>query len=221
MVWTDNGTTITIPFNWFWDTQYKPIIYPTGAPFQELFPDLPDLTEKMKQEIMGHFYYRQISDENPQRFLRHFQQTCRLNCARWQRLIDTETALRPDDAIYNYDLTEEGNSSSRTVGSSSGNGNSTNTGGGTSWQSDTPDGSVDDIERYMSAANKEVSNATSTTTDNTEGQSETTITNKLTRKGNIGVMTSAQIIGGYRDATEWSAWDVIFNDLERHFLGVF
>ena len=117
----------------------------------------------------------------------------------WEKLIQSEQALRDDDAIYNYDLTETG------TYSNSGEGQNDN------YVSDTPDGSVQpsDIETYMSSAGR--------TKSDTAGEGE----HELTRKGNIGVMTSAQILGGYREAVNFDAYKVIFAELEPLFLGVF
>lgn len=206
-LWTNNGTDFTIPFYYFFDETYKDIVF--NDEFTSVFPDSPYLTDQMKNEIKEHFYYRQIGDETPARFLRHFHQTVRTSAVRWARLIESETALRPDDAIYNYDMREEAHYTT------SGESKSSSTGESTSFTSDTPDDNIEDIENYMSAAGKTKNNSGDTSEGTSEG------TNVLTRKGNIGVMTSAQIIGGYRDATEWSAWRVIFEELEKHFLGVF
>lgn len=213
--WTGNGTIFTIPFYRFWDDDYKDIIY--DGDIKQLFPNVPEFTEQMRDEIKEHFYYRQIAEETPQKFLHHLHQTIRLSSERWARLIATETALRPDDAIYNYDMieSESGNTSSSTTTHDE---NKTS-GADTSYTSDTPDGAVSDIETYMSGAGHNVSNGTGES-DGT-GSATGTYGRTLTRKGNIGVMTSAQIMGGYRDATEWSAWRVIFAELESLFLGVF
>lgn len=103
--WTGNNTNFTIPFYRFWDPDWADVIY--DGPIKTLYPpNVEDFTQQMQDEIKEHFYYRQIGDESPQKFLRHFQQTIRLRAHLWKRLIDTETALRPDDAIYNYDMQE-------------------------------------------------------------------------------------------------------------------
>lgn len=252
--WTDNGTDFTIPFYYFFKDEYKDIVYPADADYKEPFPNYIDCRleenfqrknkddvyasyERIKEEIVANFSYRQISDESPQRFLCHFHSTIRQNLVRWIRLLYSEIQLRPDDAIYNYDMTET--STFENVGSSSGSSKhssdnqSTDTSSGSStstgFVSDTPDGSVSDVETYMSEANKNVTsdnrNGTNKSIGSASGEStergQASGESTLKRKGNIGVMTSAQIIGGYRNATSWSAWDVIFGDIEKHFLGVF
>lgn len=252
--WTDNGTDFTIPYHYFFDEKYKDFIYPADADYKEPFPSYeeckfdgdfpPELKQysyasydRIKEEVANHFAYRQIGSETPQRFLHHFHGTIRQNLIRWLRLLYSEIQLRTDDAIYNYDMTET--SRFENSGESSGSTKHTNTnettdtteGNATATQyvSDTPDGSVSDIETYMSEASRNVTSDTRNGTNRANGtasgesseRGEASGESTLTRKGNIGVMTSAQIIGGYRDATSWSAWSVIFGDLEKHFLGVF
>lgn len=252
--WTDNGTDFTIPFYYFFKEEYKDIVYPAGAEYKTPFPSYSECKfdgsfppayrdsiyasyDRIKEEIINHFAYRQISSESPQRFLRHFHGTIRQNLVRWVRLLYSEIQLRPDDAIFNYDMTET--SRFENIGESSGTTKHTNTNEttdttegnatATRYISDTPDGSVSDIETYMSEAGKDVTSDTRNGTNRANGtasgesseRGEASGESTLTRKGNIGVMTSAQIIGGYRDATSWSAWSVIFGDLEKHFMGVF
>ena len=81
----------------------------------------------------------------------------------------------------------------------------------TGYNSETPEGATSDIESYMSAANKSVDSNNDSATSNGE--------QTVTRKGNIGVMTSAQILGGYRAAVNWCALEeVIFPELEKLFV---
>lgn len=117
------------------------------------------------------------------------------------------------------------------------------------YESDTPENSVDDIEHYMStASNNQTENEGKTTqTDDrtidetTKGKNTNTTNttqtinrtigndsgekgsgaNTLRRVGNIGVMTSAQVLEGWRAGIYYDAFKVIFNDLESLFLGVF
>ena len=79
--------------------------------------------------------------------------------------------------------------------------------------SDTPDGSLGDIENYMSAGSKN----SDVSTGNSKGDSTGSV--DLRRYGNIGVMTAAQILGGYREAMDYDAYQVIFAELSPLFLG--
>lgn len=176
----------------------------TGFP-STLFPaEMDDLQTyphgaEMVENITEHFFEYQITISPPWYWVRRFHATIKKHLYQWEKLIQSEQALRDDDAIYNYDLTETGSYSN------SGEGQNDN------FVSDTPDGSIQpsDIESYMSSAGR--------TKSDTAGEGE----HELTRKGNIGVMTSAQILGGYRDAVNFDAYKVIFAELEPLFLGVF
>lgn len=176
----------------------------TGFP-TTLFPAEMDNTQtyphgaEMVENITEHFFEYQITISPPWYWVRRFHATIKKHLYQWEKLIQSEQALRDDDAIYNYDLTETG------TYSNSGEGQNDN------YVSDTPDGSIQpsDIETYMSSAGR--------TKSDTAGEGE----HELTRKGNIGVMTSAQILGGYREAVNFDAYKVIFAELEPLFLGVF
>lgn len=154
---------------------------------------------EMVENITEHFFEYQITISPPWYWVRRFHATIKKHLYQWEKLIESEQQLRDDDAIYNYDLNESG------TYSNTGEGQNDN------YVSDTPDGSIQpsDIESYMSSAGR--------TKTGTTGEGEHT----LRRYGNIGVMTSAQIMGGYRDAINFDAYKIIFAELEPLFLGVF
>lgn len=170
-------------------------LFPTEMNDAEQYPHGSEMIE----HITEHFFEYQITISPPWYWVRRFHATIKKHLYQWEKLIQSEQALRDDDAIYNYDLTESG------TYSNTGEGQNDN------YVSDTPDGSIQpsDIETYMSSAGR--------TKTGTTGEGE----HELTRKGNIGVMTSAQILGGYREAVNFDAYKIIFAELEPLFLGVF
>lgn len=184
----------------------SPAFNVSGYP-SELFPDaVPDA---MREQIMNEFYDYDIAVMPPWVWLSRFHLTINRHLYQWQKLIDSEQALRDDDAIYNYDMTETSSGTATNVSTDSSSGSQS------SFVSDTPDGSLNDIEQYMSSGSRTVSSA------NANGQSSGSTTGQLTRKGNIGVMTAAQILGGYRMAVDFDAYAVIFRDLMPLFIGSF
>lgn len=237
----------TIPFYQMIDENSEVWSIIDRSTFPHLFPqNVENLTDEMKDNIREYFYYRQIGFSSPTRFLRAFYRMIKERAYIWKTLIDTEKALRADDMIYNYDLREnETNSheSSSTL-ESSGTTSSTRTPNlttttqdtdtTTTRQMDTPDGITSDIDNYLSAAEKVSGSSGGTTTqtgtETSSGTSGSTTENSindsgtrsLTRKGNIGVMTSAQILGGFREAQVWDAYDaVIFPELNTLFLSTY
>ena len=176
----------------------------TGFP-TTLFPaEMDDLQTyphgaEMVENITEHFFEYQITISPPWYWVRRFHATIKKHLYQWEKLIQSEQALRDDDAIYNYDLTETG------TYSNSGEGQNDN------FVSDTPDGSIQpsDIETYMSSAGR--------TKSDTAGEGE----HELRRFGNIGIRTSGEVLTNYREVMNFDAYKVIFAELEPLFLGVF
>lgn len=191
-----------LPFFRFFDRN-DTVIYPKGARYNWFWPDNCILNGFIQDQIMDNFANYFVNSANPQYWIGRFQLLVLREQDKWQKLLDSENALRPDDAIYNYDLRET--TSYQTTGQSQSG--STRTG----YNSETPEGSTADIETYMSAANKNV--------DSNNDSASSTGEQTVTRQGNIGVMTSAQILGGYRAAVNWCALEeVIFPEIEKLFV---
>ena len=191
-----------LPFFRFFDEK-DPVIYPPNAVYKTLFPADWHLSAVIKEQIKTNFANYFTNSANPQYWLGRFHALIRREEDKWQKLLTSEDALRPEDAIYNYDMQET--TSYQTSG------NSQSGGTRTGYNSETPEGATSDIESYMSAANKSVDSNNDSATSSGE---QTVI-----RKGNIGAMTAAQVIGGYREAINWCALEeVIFPDLEKLFV---
>ena len=191
-----------LPFFRFFDRN-DTVIYPKGARYNWFWPDNCILNGFIQDQIMDNFANYFVNSANPQYWIGRFQLLVLREQDKWQKLLDSENALRPDDAIYNYDLRE----TTRYQTSGQSESDSTRTG----YNSETPEGSTADIETYMSAANKNV--------DSNNDSASSTGEQTVTRQGNIGVMTSAQILGGYRAAVNWCALEeVIFPELEKLFI---
>ena len=233
--------------------------------FTSVFPEnVDDLTQDMEMNIAVHYWYREIGFSNPSRFLLEFQRTVRQRAHVWKMLIDSEAALTPDEMTYNYDMTENRD---RTLNISGENvrtpnlkrnqtATSDSTGSGTTeteqdstdtrnnrlHQMDTPDGVTNDIDNYLSYADKSdetdtvhaegsassynnmhgvtTSNSTETGRDTTETEQTHVDSETITRKGNIGVQTAGQILQYWRQAEAFSAYEmVIFPELDHLFLG--
>lgn len=225
------------------DTTKFPSVYPPNV-------SSTVLTDEMKNQINEYFYYRQIGFSSPTRFLRAFYRLVTERAAIWKKAVDTETMLSSDDMMYNYNLFEN---SERNINRQY-DGNTTqtpnllsittpnldttteNTNILTSRQMDTPDGITNDIDNYLSQAQKD--NTTDTTTERQRGTTQTqqtgtntTITDdenndtesfELRRYGNIGVQTSAEIMQKTRDLyLSWDAYEMlIFPEISQLFLSV-
>lgn len=160
---------------------------------------------KFEQKVIDHYRFRQIGFETVGRFLHYFRSRIREIMPYYVQLYEFDAKFRNiDDPLESYNLVETfnesrsgagrvtGSSTAETSGSSSGETNNT------SKFSDTPQGSVDNLDNYLTNATVENGDASSSTSENTSGSStqetedtdETTST--MTRRGNIGV----QPLGG-------------------------
>lgn len=228
----------TLPLYEFLD-ETNVFIYPENGEYKTLFP--ADYNEVIKAAIMQEFYYRQVGQYIPQKFLRRFHRLLNERQSAWVKLVSSEDLVQPEQATRNYDMTEErtqhvesenqGNASSNSKTVTSDSGKTTGTSGATAWVSDTPDGSVSDIETYMSSANKNQSdsegtseasgNATTDGSSQNEGSSSGDLTENIHRFGNIGVTTFEKIIEGYRNSASWCAFEqVIFPEVNKLFFAL-
>ena len=220
----------TLPFYEFLD-ETNPFIYPEHAEFKHLFPE--GYNDIIKEAIKQEFYYRQVGQYVPQKFLRRFHRLLNERQDAWLKLLESEDVVKPEYATRNYDMTEERTQHAETqnTGSATSNSRATSTNkgtvGDTSWVSDTPDGSVSDIETYMSSANKNQStseasgNSTTDDSSSNTGSSNGDMNENVHRFGNIGVTTFETILEGYRNSAAWCSFEnVIFPEVNKLFFAL-
>lgn len=209
-----------------------------------------DQKAAFEQKVLDHFWTRQIGQETVGRFLLYFRRTVReimpYYIQRYESVdLMKDPEIRPLD---NYNMIEEYESersdtntgSSKVTGTSSNQETNSSTGktGGINVRSDTPqesllipvgtDGNVQltyatEVEQNRGLSDSEVSTDSETATESTSEDQSTgngSETHKLTRRGNIGVTTYAQLLEGYRQTFLNIDMEVI-KELESCFLGVF
>lgn len=200
------------------------LIYPNGCAYPDLFPN-SELSEVIKAAIIDYYYDCQINDPNPQYWLRRFWRVVLNREQAWNKMVESINIPVEDNGRYNYDMveTEQATNTGSSTSSGSSTGSSTSTGNGTNYASDTPEGQITDIEDYMTNGGKSYTEGyTESTSNNTStGESTGTGNRTLTRKGNIGVMTAAQILDGYRDCFKYDAFKKIYDELAPMFLIVY
>lgn len=209
-----------------------------------------DQKAAFEQKVLDHFWTRQIGQETVGRFLLYFRRTVReimpYYIQRYESVdLMKDPEIRPLD---NYNMIEEYESerSDSSTGTSNVTGKTSNIGtdtangetGGLSVRSDTPqeallipvgtDGNVTlayatEVEQTRGLNKSEVSTDSETSTesaseDKTSGSGSES--HRLTRRGNIGVTTYAQLLEGYRETLLNIDMEVI-NELDKCFLGVY
>lgn len=195
-----------------------------------------------EHKIIDHFYFRQIGQETPQRF-RHYLK-CKLNeimpyyIQRYESVALMAAGIESGEInpLENYSMIEEGTNSesanAKRTGSGTtsmtGSGEVTNTKNGTQKFSDTPQNSLSNLDNYLTNATVNTENEHSQSSETKNGtQSETNTeestgngSHTLTRRGNIGVTTYAQMLEGYRQSFINVDMEVI-EELNCLFLGVY
>lgn len=203
-----------------------------------------------EKKVLDHFWTRQIGQETVGRFLLYFRRTVReimpFYIQRYESVdLMKDPQIRPLD---NYNMIEEYDS--ETSDTRTGSGTITDSGsesreesatgktGGLTVRSDTPqeslliptgtDGNVQltyasEVEQTRGLNDSDLSassqrSSETTNQDTTAGSGSAKHT--LTRRGNIGVTTYAQLLEGYRQTFLNIDMEII-NELESCFLGVF
>lgn len=188
--------------------------------------------KEFEQKVIDHFYFRQIGQETPGRWLHYFRTRIREIMPYYlQRYKSVEIMMSQDPLeIYNLkeEYTEETTGTGKVSGSSTGESSSENTSTGDSTKkfSNTPQGEIANIEKFMTEATKEDITDTETATSSASGTSEQSSedtgskTYTMTRKGNIGVQPLGQEINVYRSALINVDLEII-NELNDLFLAVY
>lgn len=137
--------------------------------------------DRLEQKILDHYRFHQIGQETVGRFLHCFRTRIREIMPYYVQLYEFDAIFKNiEDPLESYHLEETLDKVMRGHNTADTNTNSTNR------HSDTPQGTIDNIDRHLTDASKNTSNATASVDD--ESKEDYT----LVRRGNIGV----QPLGG-------------------------
>lgn len=175
-----------------------------------------------EQKIVDHYFFRQIGQETPARFKHYFKARMREIMPYYIELYKSAELLNFDDGdvLKSYDLTEtytedredtgETSSTSETSTDSEVTRTDSSTSDRESKFSNTPQGSIANLDSYLTEATVEGIDAESTAEEkaNANGSSSATgtstnrgtVTHSLRRVGNIGVQTLGEELNKNRAA---------------------
>lgn len=225
-----------------------------GQPFKLWDFDYPSYykgseKEAFEQKVIDHYYFQQIGVETIARFKHNFKTRMREIMPYYLQMYKSVEIMNAiEDPFGNVDIVETfeqetsesstGSSSGSSSGSSTNNDHETRSSNETATKTDeklsaedsdrrfsnTPQGSIDNIDNYLTEASKDsrdqsetinssgtvttggetINEGTATSTATTTGTSETensgTVKHTLTRKGNQGVNTYAHDMIEYRQS---------------------
>lgn len=190
-----------------------------------------------EQKVIDHYYFRQIGQETVGRFLHYFRSRIRDIMPYYIQLYESEKYMKDiDDPFATVDFTEtyretragEGSSSGTSSDSSESSQNHTGTEDRTRKFSNTPQGSISNLDSYMTEATVEDNGSTDNTTGTSSSSGESTATSSstetvehtLTKKGAMGVTTFGHDMIEYRESF-LNIDLMVINELNDLFLGVY
>lgn len=190
-----------------------------------------------EQKVIDHYYFRQIGQETVGRFLHYFRSKIRDIMPYYVQLYESEKFMRDiEDPFATVDFTETYRETREGAGSSSGTTSdsveSTQNHTGTEDRarkfSNTPQGSISNLDSYMTEATVEDNGSTDNTTGTSSSTGETTATSStmevvehsLTKKGAMGVTTFGHDMIEYRESF-LNIDLMVINELNDLFLGVY
>lgn len=194
-----------------------------------IFQDYPIWDEKDRDEletkIIRHYYFREIGVETVGRFI--FNLNTRLNEIMPYYVELYKTTQFEYNPILNYDLVEKSerqnksNMSSNSSQSSTSNQSSSSESNSINKFSDTPQARVDLSDNYLTNLTENTDKANADGTSDSKGESiysqdnQANETVTLTRRGNIGVMTTQDLIVAERKIIINIMMDIVgeLNDL--------
>ena len=186
------------------------------------------LKQYFEEKFKQHFFLYEIGFETVGLFKQQLQATLNDIYPYYKQLYETEIRCKNIDFMLNKDLKEtfiketigEGTSTVNSSQTSTSNSNSNDL----STSHDTPQNRVDDLDKFMSAAQKSSSNSENTNSAN--GNTTTTGNNKsidkteLISQGNIGITSSADLLEKWRSVLI-NIDQLMFEELKSLFLLVY
>lgn len=150
-----------------------------------------------EQKVLDHYRFRQIGQETVGRFLHYFRTKIREIMPYYVQLYEFDAKFRNiEDPLESYNLIEEFRQNTTGSGKVTGTNSASSTGSSDNVNkfSDTPQGTIANLDLYLTTATQLIGSDTSNTSGNSAQDSTSSgeTSHTLTRKGNIGV----QPLGG-------------------------
>lgn len=158
-----------------------------------------------EKKVIDHYFFRQIGQETVGRFLHMFRSKVREIMPYYLDMYKSVEIMHGlENPFDNVDVTETFEQESE--------GNASNQGSNEHRFSDTPQGSINNLDQYITEAARDNSQATANSTG--------TVRHTLHRKGNQGVNTFAHDIIEFRKSI-LNVDEMLINELNCLFLGIY
>lgn len=152
-----------------------------------------DAKKEFEQKVIDHYFFRQIGQETPGRWLHYFRTRIKEIMPYYiQRYRSVDLLMDAGDPLESYNLLETFTEDTEGRNTSTG----TSSGSNEHRFSSTPQGSITNLDNYLTEASKDDSTGSSSA----ESQDTGKRTYTMQRRGNIGVQPLGQEINVYRSA---------------------
>ena len=200
-------------------------LFPKGFPF---YTDSEELRQNFIQKFYDDYMFREIGFDTVERFKISLLGKLNKIMPYYTQLYHTELESKNINFLLNKDLIEtferEVNGCSEVNSNSTTNANGTTTANSNDMMYDTPNSRIEDLTKYPTQGSQGENTATSssnaTSTNNQTGENTQTEKTSLISKGNIGVVSSAQLLREWRKVII-NIDEMILNDLEDLFMLLF
>lgn len=190
----------------------------------KLFTDydfyLEENKKNFEKKFFDKYFDREIYCKNPNVFRRALLGKLNLIMPYYKQLYQTELESKNINFLLNKDLKEEfiRDIENNVEGSATSTG--TTTGDSTTIFSDTPEGQISNIEKFMSNGTINKANDTSESNSVSNSTGKTKEKTSFLSQGNIGVTSSAELLDKWRSVII-NIDNLILNELEGLFLDIY
>ena len=190
----------------------------------KLFTDydfyLEENKKNFEKKFFDRYFDREIYCKNPFVFRRALLGKLNLIMPYYKQIYQTELEAKKINFLLNKDLKEEFIRDIENTAEGSATSTGSSTGDSTTIFSDTPEGQISNIEKFMS--NGTINKANDSTENNTSSNStgKTTEKTSFLSQGNIGVTSSAELLDKWRSVII-NIDQLILNELEDLFLDIY
>ena len=190
----------------------------------KLFTDydfyLEENKKNFEKKFFDKYFDREIYCKNPFVFRRALLGKLNLIMPYYKQIYQTELEAKNINFLLNKDLKEEFIRDIENSAEGSATSTGTTTGESTNIFSDTPEGQVSNIEKFMSNGTINKANDSTQTNSNSNSTGKTTEKTSFLSQGNIGVTSSAELLEKWRSVII-NIDELILNELEDLFLDIY
>ena len=190
----------------------------------KLFTDydfyLEENKKNFEKKFFDKYFDREIYCKNPFVFRRALLGKLNLIMPYYKQLYQTELESKNINFLLNKDLKEEFIRDIENSAEGSATSTGTTTGESTNIFSDTPEGQISNIEKFMSNGTINKANDSTETNNVSNSTGKTKEKTSFLSQGNIGVTSSAELLEKWRNVII-NIDELILNELENLFLDIY